>query len=422
MSQSFDISTSYDTLDDTVYDIFDVDAYCSSLSPSVPDTESVPNTPTPTPCSKRYPKTRGHPCPSPAVVPPPVSTSAVAPTSSVPVTVPAKPDKRKGRQRAAVATPPTSPVDSSPSIPAASAELTPGQHLFFVQMLKRLDEWFAQGWEPGVDKLRLRTLAEIFNAAESVAEGSISNIQHTDLAWRLADSEGWERSVGSSIMGAIDIQVTITKILFKDYGEPLLTSFWSFLGQKEAELGNSGCPSGVSGPPLQKESSRGNSEPDIPKRVRFSSVDGATGGTCDVRSERDESSGLPADETVARIPTYDKVCRSLAQHLAFVGGMTYHQWLNFLLSLRGATTGANALCSCHSTCPLPDGPFTPVVINDQLRYLLAGHGCLSDSHPLGRFRCFHCNSLGHWSPDHDRGRGAVYGGPAHSGALPGNAR
>ena len=47
MSQSFNISTSYNALDQTVYDIFDVDAYCSSLSPSVPDTESVPNTPTP---------------------------------------------------------------------------------------------------------------------------------------------------------------------------------------------------------------------------------------------------------------------------------------------------------------------------------------------------------------------------------------
>ena len=128
MSQSFDISTSYDTLDDTVYDIFDVDAYCSSLSPSVPDTESVPNTPIPAPRSKCYPKACGHPHPSPAVVPPPpvsfVSTSAVTATPSVPITIPAKSDKGKGRQRATITTPPTSPVDPSPSVPAASAELT----------------------------------------------------------------------------------------------------------------------------------------------------------------------------------------------------------------------------------------------------------------------------------------------------------
>ena len=128
MSQSFDISTSYDALDNTVYDIFDMDAYCSSLSPSVPDTESIPNTPTPTPRSKRYPKTRGHPRPSPAVVPPSVSTSAVAPTPSVSATVPAKPDKGKGRQRTAIAVPPSSPVDTSPStVSTASVELTPEQ-------------------------------------------------------------------------------------------------------------------------------------------------------------------------------------------------------------------------------------------------------------------------------------------------------
>ena len=255
MSQSFDISTSYDALDDTIHDIFDVDAYCSSLSPSVPDTESVPNTPTPTSRPKCYPKARGYPRPSPSFVPLPasfVSAAAVATTSSVPVTNPAKPDKGKGRQRAAVAAPPTSPVDPLPSVPAASAELTPEQHLCFVRMLKRLDEWLAQGWQPGVDESHLRTLAEIFNAAESVAEGSISNIRHADLAWRLADSEGWEGSAGSSIMGAIDIQVTVTKILFKDYGEPLMTSFRSFLGQKETELGSEGRPSGVSGPSLQK--------------------------------------------------------------------------------------------------------------------------------------------------------------------------
>ena len=264
MSQSFDISTSYDALDDTVYDIFDVDAYCSSLSPSVPSTESVPNTPTPTPRLKHYPKTCGHPRPSPAVVPPPVVTTAstIASTSSVPAATSidsGKPNKGKGRQRAA-ATPPTSgPVDTpSSALPTASIKLTPEQHVCLVWVLKRLDEWLAQGWQPGVDESRLWHLAEIFNSAEAIAEGSLSNICRADLAWRLTDSEGWEKSAGSSIMGAIDIQVTVTRILYKDYGESLISSFRSFLGQKEAELGSEGRPSVISGPPLQKETSQGN--------------------------------------------------------------------------------------------------------------------------------------------------------------------
>ena len=134
-------------------------------------------------------------------------------------------------------------------------------------MLKRLDEWLTQGWQPGVNESRLWTLAEIFNAAESVVEGSLCNIQCADLVWRLADSEGWEKSAGSSIMGAIDIQVTVTKILFKDYGEPLIVSFRSFLGQKETELGDSGRFSGISGPPVPKETGRGDSKPNLPKRV-----------------------------------------------------------------------------------------------------------------------------------------------------------
>ena len=253
MSQSFDISTAYDALDDTVYDIFDVDAYCSSLSPSVPDTESVSHTPTPAPRLKRYPKTRGHPRPSPSVVSPPIvsTASAVTTTSSLSTT---KPDKGKGRQRPAVAAPPTSPVDASPSlVSTASVELTPEHHVCIVWMLKRLDEWLAQGWQPGVDESHLRNMAEIFNSAEAVVEGSLSNIHRADLAWHLADSEGWEKSAGSSIMGAIDIQVTVTKILYRDYGESLITSFHSFLGQKEAELGDSGRPTSVSGPSLQKE-------------------------------------------------------------------------------------------------------------------------------------------------------------------------
>ena len=120
MSSSYDASTSYDALDDTVYDIFNLDAYISSLSPSVPDSEPVRDSPAPTSRLKRYPKTRSHPRPSPAVISPPVvsTTSAVATTSSVPVTTSAKPDKGKSRQCAAVTSPPTCPVDAShPSSP-----------------------------------------------------------------------------------------------------------------------------------------------------------------------------------------------------------------------------------------------------------------------------------------------------------------
>ena len=262
MSLSFNIGTSYDALDDTIHDIFDVDAYLSSLSPSVTTPESVHNASAPAPRLKRYLKTRGHPRPAPAVVSPPVvaMTPIVASTSSVSAAtnaVPGKPDKGKGRQRTAVATPTPSPVDASPStippVSTASVEITLEQHVCLVRMLKCLDEWLAQGWQPGVDESRLRHLAEIFDSAETVVEGSLSNIRRADLAWRLADSEGWEKSAGSSIMGAIDIQVTVTRILYKDYGESLITSFRSFLGQKEAELGSEGRPSGVSGPSLQKK-------------------------------------------------------------------------------------------------------------------------------------------------------------------------
>ena len=259
MSSSYDTSTSYDALDEAVYDIFDLDAYVSSLSPSISTPEPIPHAATSASRLKRYPKTHGHPCPSPAVVSPPIvsTASAVAMTSSVPVTTSAKPDKGKGCQRAAIAPPPSSPVDASPSavstVSTTSVELTPEQHVCIVRILKCLDEWLAQGWQPGVDESRLQNMAEIFNSAEAVAEGSLSNIHHADLAWRLADSEGWEKSAGSSIMGAIDIQVTVTKILYKDYGDSLITSFHSFLGQREAELGDSGHPTGISGPSLQKE-------------------------------------------------------------------------------------------------------------------------------------------------------------------------
>ena len=417
MSFPCDVNTTYNTFDDSVYDIFDLDAYCSSLSPSVPNSEPVHNTPVPAPRLKRYPKMRGHPRPSPAVI----SSPAITSTSTQPPAMPAQPNKGKGRQRPALTPPSTCSVDPQPSVSTDSVDLTPEQHLCLVRVLKHLDEWFTQGWEPGVNKSHLRALAEVFNSTESVAEGSLSNIRRADLAWRLSDSEGWEKSARSSIMGAIDIQVTITKILFKDYGESLITSFRSFLGQKEAELGDSGRPSSVSGPSLPKETSRGDLKPDVPKRVQFQGLDGAVRGACDVRSERNEGSRLLANASDARVPTYDEACKSLAQHLAFISGTTYWQWLDFLFTLRESAPGTNALRSRYATSPLPDGLFTPVIIDDQLRYLLAGRGCITDSHPVGRFRCFRCNSLGHWSPDHDRTRGSVYGGPAHSGVLPGTA-
>ena len=404
MSSSYDASTSYDALDDTIYDIFDLDAYVSSLSPSVSTAESIHNTPVPAPRPKRYPKTHGHPRPSPAVLSPPTvsATSAVATTSSVPVTAPARPDKGKGRQHAAVASPPACPVDASPSsVSTASVELTPEQHVCIVRMLKHLDEWFAQGWEPGVDKSRLWNMAEIFNSAEAVAEGSLSNIRRANLAWHLADSEGWERSARSSIMGAIDIQVTVTKILYKDYGDSLITSFRSFLGQKEAELGDCGRPDGVSGPSLQKETGQGNLQPDVQKRVRFEELDSSSRGASNVRPERNESGRLLVGLATPLVPSYDEACRALAQHLAFISGTPYSEWTSFLFTLCESTSRANTLHSKHATSPIPDGPFAPVAAGDQLRYLLTGRGCLSDSHPLGGFRCFQCNSLGHWSADHD---------------------
>ena len=413
MSQSFDINTSYDALDDTIHDIFDVDAYCSSLSSSVPSTESVPNTPTPASRPKRYPKTRGHPRPSPTVVPPPVVTTVppVTSTSFVPTTAstkPGKPDKGKGRQHAAVTPPPSGPVDASSStvspVPTTSVELTPEQHVCLVRMLKRLDEWLAQGWQPGVDESHLWNMAEIFNSAEAVAEGSLSNIHRADLAWHLADSEGWEKSAGSSIMGAIDIQVTVTRILYKDYGKLLIASFRSFLGQKEAELGSEGRPSGVSGLPLQKETSRGNPRPDVPKRVRFEEVDRPSGGASNVCAERNEGSRLLVGPAAPIIPSYDETCATLSQHLAFISGMARFEWLNFLLTLRESAAGANALHSCYAVSPIPNAPFALVETGNQLRYLLAGRGQVADTHPLGAYRCFRCDSLGHWSTDHDRSR------------------
>ena len=288
-----------------------------------------------------------------------------------------------------------------PPVSTASIKLTPEQHVCLVRMLKCLDEWLAQGWQPGVDESRLWHLAEIFNSAEAVAEGSLSNIHCADLAWRLADSEGWEKSAGSSIMGVIDIQVTVTQILYKDYGESLITSFRSFLGQKEAELGNEGRPSGISRPSLQKETDRRNPRPNVPKRVRFEEVDGSSRGARDVRPEWNEGSGLLVGLAAPIILSYDETCATLSRHLAFVSRTAWFEWLDFLLTLRESAAGTNALRSHHAVSPLPDAPFAPVETGNQLRYFLTGRGQVPDTHPLGAYRCFQCNSLGHWSADHD---------------------
>ena len=283
MSSSWNVDTTFDALDDTTYDLFNLDSYCS-LSPTISAPKPVPHTSPAGPRPRHYTKARGHPHPSPPIVLSPPVTSA----TSLPPAIPAQSSKGKGREHPTLLTPPISSVDPLPSISTGSVDLTPEQHLCLVRVLKHLNDWLAQGWKPGVNKLRLRALAEVFNSTESVAEGSLSNIRHADLVWRLADSEGWEKSAGSSIMGAIDIQVTITKILFKDYGEPLIASFRSFLGQKEAELGDHGRSSSVPGPSLPKEESQGNPKPDVPKRVRFQGLDSAVRGACDVRSEQDE--------------------------------------------------------------------------------------------------------------------------------------
>ena len=240
MSSSYDINVAYDALNDSlVSDVIDLDSWCSSLSPPVSSAEPVRHS-TPRPRQKRLSRTRGHPRPTPAFALPPITPSVAAPSvlsastvassSAQPPSVLEKPDKGKGRQQTTPSPSPTSFVDTSPVPTTSLADLTPEQHVCLVRVLKHLDEWFTRGWEPRVDKSRLRSLAEIFNSAEAVAKGGIANLHLADLAWRLADSEGWEKSAGSSIMGAIDIQVTVTKILYKDYGDSLIDSFHSFLG------------------------------------------------------------------------------------------------------------------------------------------------------------------------------------------------
>ena len=422
MSSSFDINTAFNSLDDSlVSDVIDLDSWTSSFPSPLSSNEPVRHS-TPRP-RRRHTRTRGYPRPSPAVTVPPVTTAIVAgPVLSAPAVASTSTQsgvlgKGKGRQ---TTTPPPSPSGSvDPSIQATpSSELTPEQYVCFVRMLKRLNEWLASGWQPGVDESRLQSLAEIFDAAEAVASGGITDLCLADLAWRLADSAGWERSAGSSIMGAIDIQVSVTKILYKDYGDALIDSFRSFLGWKEAELGSRGRPCNVAGPPLSPSSSSRNLEPVVPKRVRFEGLDGPDGGACSVRPEGNAGGGLLVEAPDTRISPYDETCRNLARHLAFVGTASYGTWRDFLLTLRESVAGTNALRSVHAITPLPVVPFIPLVGSSELRYQLAGRGTVTDTHPLGGYRCFRCNTLGHWSSDHDRTGRRVYGGPPHSGVLP----
>ena len=431
MSSSYDISTIYDALDDSlVSDVIDLDSWASSLSPPVSSAEPVRD-PTPRPHQKCHTRTHGHPCPTAAFALPPVTRSVTAPpvlstpavaSSSTQPSVPERPDMGKGRQPTTPSPSPASSVDPSPVTAASPTSLTLEQHVCLVRMLKRLDEWLSRGWEPGVDQSCLRGLAEIFDSAEAVASGGLADLRLADLVWRLADSEGWEKSAGSSILGAIDIQVSVTKIIYKDYGDALIDSFRSFLRRKEVELGSSRRPSIVAGPSLSPTPSHRNSEPVVPKRVRFQDLDGPDGGACSIRPERDAGGGLLVDVPDTRVPSYDAACRNLAQHLAFVGGVSYGRWQDFLLALRESVARANALRSEHATTPLPNAPFIPLAATSELQYQLAGRGTLTDDHPLGGYRCFRCNSLGHWSPDHDRTHGRVYGGPPHSGVLPDSAR
>ena len=222
----------------------------------------------------------------------------------------------------------------------------------------------------------------------------------------------------STLNRPIDIQVTVTKILYKDYSDSLIASFRSFLERKEAELGNSGRPCCVSGPTFPKTTGHRDPEPVVPKRVRFQGLDGPDGGACEICLQRDAGGGLLIDTPDAHVPSYDEACRSLAQHLAFIGGVSYRKWRDFLLTLRQPTPRANALRSAHATSPLPDSAFIPLTGGSELRYQLAGRRTITDAHPLGGYRCFWCNSLRHWSSDHDRSRRSVYGGPPHSGVLP----
>ena len=410
MSLSYNANTAFDALDNSlVSNVFDLDSWTSSLSSPVSSAEPVRHSAHSR--QKRYTRSRGHPRLTPAFTLPPVTTTVVtSPVLSTPAVTsssigtsgaPAKPDKGKGHQQTTPPLSPTSTVDPPTKPAATSADLTPEQHVCFVRVLKRLDEWLACGWQPGVDQSCLRSLAEIFNSAEAVAEGGIADLRLADLAWRLADSEGWEKSAGSSIMGTVDIQVSVTKILYKDYGDALIDSFRSFLGRKEAELGDHGRPIHAAGPPLSPTASHRNLEPVVLKRVRFQGLDGPDGGACQIRPERDAGGGLLIDAPDACIPSYDEACRSLAQHLAFIGGASYGTWRNFLLRLRQSTPGSNALRSIHATCPLPNAPFIPLPASSELRYQLTGQGTLTDAHPLGGYRCFRCNTLGHWSSDHD---------------------
>ena len=86
-------------------------------------------------------------------------------------------------------------------------------------------------------------------------------------------------------------------------------------------------------PPITPSTAHRNPEPVVPKRVRFQGLDESDGGPCIVRPERDAGGGLLVEAPDARVPSYDEACKSLAQHLAFVGQASYGTWRDFLLDL-----------------------------------------------------------------------------------------
>ena len=151
-------------------------------------------------------------------------------------------------------------------------------------------------------------------------------------------------------------------------------------------------------------------------------MDCPSGGASNVRPKWDESSRLLIGPVTPLIPSYDEACETLTKHLAFISGTPRSEWVNFLLTLRESAARTNAIRSKYATGPIPEGPFALVATGNQLRYLLAGHGQVTDAHPLGGYRCFRCDSFGHWSANHDRSHRTVYGGPPHSGVVPGSAR
>ena len=129
MSALYNIDTTYDALDNTVYDIFDLDAYCSSLSPSIPNSEPVPHPSAPTPHLKRFPKMCSHPAhPLPSYYPPlsPLPQLSPLPRLLSPLACPLSPTREKVISVQPRPHPPpvlwTPPLPPSPQIQSTSPQ------------------------------------------------------------------------------------------------------------------------------------------------------------------------------------------------------------------------------------------------------------------------------------------------------------